>query len=121
MESTLWQTILNYGALGVLTVLFFLFSKGYIVSKVTLDQSIAAHKATIERILTEDSKQRKSSEEESAAQRVAYEKTINMIAVNHTTTINQIMTSYQTTISELKEIIEVVKNGSKKSKQKVYK
>ena len=116
MEATLWQSILNYGALGVLTILFFLFSKGYIVSKVTLDQSIAAHKATIERILTEDSEQRKETKDEATRQRVAYEKTINMIAVNHTTTINQIMTSYQSTISELKEIIEVVKSGKKKSK-----
>lgn len=109
IEQTLWQSILNYGGLAVLTVLFYLFSRGYIVSKVTLDQAIAAHKATIERILTEDSEQRKVAADESSRQRVAYEKTINMIAINHTTTINQIMTSYQSTICELKDIIEAVK------------
>lgn len=116
MEATLWQSILNYGALGVLTILFFLFSKGYIVSKVTLDQAIASHKATIERIVEEDSEQRKETKEESARQRVAYEKTLNMIAVNHTTTVNQLCASYQSTIIELKQIILAVKSGKKNSK-----
>ena len=74
MEATLWQSILNYGALGVLTILFFLFSKGYIVSKVTLDQAIASHKATIERIVEEDSEQRKETKEESARQRLISDK-----------------------------------------------
>lgn len=106
MENTLWQSILNYGGLGVLTVLFFLFAKGYIVSKNTLEQAISSHKATIERIVTENTLQRQ-----------AYEKTIDMIAKSHSITVDKLCDNYKQTITELKTIIQAAKNGSKKVKE----
>ena len=105
MENTLWQSILNYGGLGVLTVLFYLFSRGYIVSKSTLQQLMDSHKATVERMLAED-----------ALERATYERTVSMIAENHNKTVNQLCTSYQGTITELKAIIEAAKNVRKKTK-----
>jgi hypothetical protein len=70
LDETLWQAILNYGGLAVLTVLFFLFAKGFIVSKATLEQTMASHKATIERIVSENT-----------ASRLAYQETIELKSI----------------------------------------
>lgn len=103
VEETLWQAILNYGGLAVLTVLFFLFAKGMIVSKATLEQTMASHKATIERIVSENT-----------ASRVAYQETIESLADGNKQNLKLLCDSYQQTVGELKSIIAASKNGGAK-------
>jgi len=122
MEATLWKEVLNYGGpVAVLTVLFYLFSKGYIVSKATLnenniafkntiDQTIDAHKSTIERIVSDGEKTRAS-----------YESTIKMLVESNKVNMEMLCTSFQETVSEMKDIISASKKINVESRKEIKK
>ena len=103
MENVLWQQILNYGALGVLTVIFFLFARGYIVSRATLQQSMDAHKATVERIVADNE-----------AQRIAYEASVKQITTTFEKTIEKMCHTFSTMMEGTKNIVDVASHPKKK-------
>jgi len=51
------ETVSNYGALGVLTILFFLFAIGKIISSKTLHDIKKSYEKTIERLCSSFEKQ----------------------------------------------------------------
>jgi len=104
MENVLWQQILNYGALSVLTVIFFLFARGYIVSKETLNDAISSHKTTIEKIVADNE-----------AQRIAYENSVKQISQTFQNTVENMCRTFSGMMSEAKEIVNAA-NTKKKGK-----
>jgi len=103
MDKVLWEYILQYGGLAVLTILFFLFARGYIVSRATLQQAMDAHKATVERIVADNE-----------SQRVAYESSIKQITTTFENTIDKMCKNFNVILSGAKEIVAEANHPKKK-------